>query len=100
MSFRLKHWWNLILFFCIFFVQIAKTTKTSYCFSETYFLLKKFSARYEKYIKYFRKDTKSFRSSLTLLDFLILLQNILNGIVEKRTVKDKTDISKMHLSVN
>ena len=32
-------------------------------------------------IKYIQTDTKNFQSNLTLLDFLILLQNILHKIV-------------------
>ena len=45
-------------------------------------------------IKYTRTDTKSFWFSLTLFDCLIFLQNISHRIVEKKTVKDKTDILK------
>ena len=37
---------------------------------------------------------KNFKSNLTLLDLLILLQNILHKIAGKKMVKDKTDIFK------
>ena len=37
---------------------------------------------------------ENFQSTLTLHDFLILLQNILPNIPGKKTFKDKTDIFK------
>ena len=37
---------------------------------------------------------ENFQSTLTLHDFLILLQNILPNIPGKKTIKDKTDIFK------
>ena len=51
-------------------------------------------------IKYARGDTKSFRSSVTLLDFLNLLKIFCTGIIlYRKTVKDKTDIFKKHLTI-
>ena len=67
MSFDLKHWWNL--FFLLFKLLVRapkfynvklKLGKQSTCVSETYFLLKTFSARYKEYIKYHEKIRKVF----------------------------------------
>ena len=40
-------------------------------------------------IKYTQTDTKNFQSNLTLLDFLILLQNILPKIAGEKRLKAK-----------
>ena len=45
-------------------------------------------------IKYTRTDTKNSQSILNLVDFLILIENILNKNPEKKMFKEKADIFK------
>ena len=86
MSFDLKHWWNLVLYFFLFKLLVSvhnlyydiqlKLRANSACVSKTYFLLNTFSARLHPSRKYiFTKFLQKYGSSI--LDVLNIDENSL-----------------------